>query len=175
MEHVYRITAMTSADRESVMAIFNHYIENSFAAYRETALPDEAFDQILASCSGYPSGVIRDRDGEVLGFGLLRPHKPIPEFSHTAEVCCFLYASHLRKGLGTRMLAHLEAAAAKRGITTLLASISSLNPDSQVFHLRHGFQQCGRFRAVGKKRGITFDTVWMQKDLASEIIDNSEE
>lgn len=149
------------------MAIFNYYIDHSFAAYLERMLPLEAFDAILASSCGYPTGVIRDRHEEVLGFGILRPHKPIPEFAHVAELCCFLHMAHLRKGLGTLMLSYLEEAAAKHGITTLLASISSLNPESQAFHARRGFQQCGLFRAVGKKRGIFFDTVWMQKNLLS--------
>ena len=66
-------------------------------------------------------------------------------------------------GLGAQMLAYLETAGKEKGITTILASISSLNEGSIRFHERHGFTECGRFARVGIKNGIVFDTVWMQK------------
>ena len=63
------------------------------------------------------------------------------------------------------MLGHLETAGKAQGIRTILASISSLNEGSIRFHERHGFIECGRFRNVGLKRGMVYDTVWMQKDI----------
>ena len=43
------------------------------------------------------------------------------------------------------------------GITTILASICSLNEGRLAFHQKNGFQECGRFRDVGIKRGRSFD------------------
>ncbi len=63
------------------------------------------------------------------------------------------------------MLAQLEREGKEKGIRTILASISSLNEGSIRFHAQHGFAECGRFMGVGVKKGVTFDTVWMQKDL----------
>jgi phosphinothricin acetyltransferase len=53
--------------------------------------------------------------------------------------------------------------AKKMEVTTLLASISSQNEESLAFHKRKGFDECGRFRKVGRKFGKEFDLVWMQK------------
>jgi phosphinothricin acetyltransferase len=61
------------------------------------------------------------------------------------------------------MPARLEKKGKDQGITTILASISSQNEGSIRFHAGHGFTECGRFKKVGRKKGIIFDTVWMQK------------
>jgi len=52
-----------------------------------------------------------------------------------------------------------------RGITSILAGISSRNDGSIAFHRRLGFRECGRFKAIGRKWGEDFDVVWMQRTL----------
>jgi L-amino acid N-acyltransferase YncA len=162
---VYSIGPMIEADRVAVMEIFNYYVEHSFAAYPEKRLPDEAFHMFLEMSCGYPTGCVRDEDGTVLGFGMLRTHNPMPAFVRTAEATYFIHPAHRGKGLGTALLDHLEREAARQGIDSILAGISSLNPDSIAFHRSRGFVQCGRFVGVGTKNGREFDSVWMQKRL----------
>lgn len=161
----YSISPLTQADGEAVIGIFNHYIANSFAAYREHPLPVAAYGMMMKAVGDHPTGGVRGRDGILAGFGMLRAHKPIAEFAHVAEVIYFLHPDHLRCGLGSKLLAHLEQQGGEHGITNLLASISSRNPVSLAFHEARGFVECGRFRGVGKKHGQVFDTVWMQKML----------
>ncbi len=156
---------ITEQDRKPVIDLFNYYIENSFAAYPEQKVPYEFFTLFLEACRNYPSAVARTGDGPLAGFGMLRPHNPMPAFRHTAEVTYFLRPDLTGKGIGTWMLAHLEEAGRNQGITVLLASISSLNEGSIRFHASHGFTECGRFARVGMKKGVVFDTVWMQKFL----------
>jgi len=161
----YSIQPISSEDRKPIIDIFNYYVENSFAAYPETPLPHQAFDMFLRMSDGFPRGTVRDRSGKIVGFGMLRPHNPIPVFSRTAELTCFLHPDHTGKGLGKMLLDYLEKGAAEKGMTTILSNISSLNPNSIRFHQKNGFMECGRFRKVGKKKGRDFDTVWMQKVL----------
>lgn len=156
---------MSEEDRKAVMDIFNHYIENSFAAYPESSLPYEAYDMFLHISKGYPSGVIRDKKGMAVGFGMLRMHNPLPAFSRTADATYFIHPDHTGNGLGKMMLKFLEQGASIKGVKIILASISSLNPQSISFHLKNGFVECGRFRKVGTKKDKEFDTVWMQKML----------
>ena len=147
------------------MDIFNHYVENSFAAYPENRLPNQAFDMLLQMANGFPTGAIKDQGGEILGFGMLRTHNPMPTFSRTAEVTYFIHQDYTGKGLGKKLLGFLEKGAVEKGITNILASISSLNPRSIDFHKKNGFVECGRFKNVGMKKEQLFDTVWMQKVL----------
>lgn len=155
-----------SADaRKAVIDIFNFYIENSFAAYPEDKLPYESFDMMLNMCTGYPSAVAKNTDGEIVGFGMLRPFNTIPTFSQTAEVTYFLKPGYTGQGLGTAILDLLTAKGREQGLTSILASISSLNEGSIRFHLKNGFTECGRFKRVGLKKRMNFDVVYLQRML----------
>ncbi len=159
----YSINPIVTEDRKPIIDIFNYYVENSFAAFPESKLPYEAFDMFLKMSEGLPTGTIKDRNGRLLGFGMLRTFNPMPAFSHTAEITYFLDKDHTGKGLGKTLLEFLEREGRENGITTILADISSLNTGSIDFHNNNGFVECGRFKNVGKKKGQLFDTVWMQK------------
>lgn len=159
------MNSITTEDREPVIDIFNYYVENSFAAYPESKVPYQAFDMFLQMTKDLPTTTIKDQTGKLLGFGLLRTFNPIPSFSRTAEVTYFIDIKHTGKGLGKIMLEFLEREGLNKGITTILANISSLNNGSINFHKNNGFIECGRFKKVGKKKGQLFDIVWMQKML----------
>jgi phosphinothricin acetyltransferase len=161
----YSINPISNEDRQPIIDIFNYYVENSFAAYPENRLPYQAFDMFLQLSNGFPTGTIKDEDGKIVGFGMLRPHNPMPAFSQTVEVAYFIHPDYTGKGLCKKLLDSLEKGAREKGITNILANISSLNPNSIKFHLKNGFTECGRFRKIGKKKGQEFDTIWMQKIL----------
>jgi len=161
----YTLSPVGESDRNGIVDIFNHYVEHTFAAYPEERVPYAFFDHIIGIARTYPAVAVRDADGEVAGFGLLRPHNPMPAFARTAEITCFLRPDLTGRGIGSEVLGYLETGGRERGIACILASISSLNEGSIRFHRRHGFSECGRFRNVGAKRGVLFDVVWMQKEI----------
>ncbi len=83
------LVPMRSDDREQIIDIFNHYVENTFAAYPEQKVPYEFFDMLLNLSQGYPTATARDAQGNVIGlleikdilrviFGELK-EKTIPE------------------------------------------------------------------------------------------------
>lgn len=159
----FTFSPIVDADREPVIDLFNYYIEHSFAAYPEQKVPYGFFTRFLEACRTYPSVVARSPDGTLAGFGMLRAHNPMPAFRHAAEITYFIRPDLTGKGLGSEMLARLEKKGKEQGITTILASISSLNEGSVRFHAGRGFTECGRFRKIGRKKGSIFDTIWMQK------------
>lgn len=155
------IREMTTEDRIPVIDIFNHYVEHSFAAYPEGKIPYEWFGEVFLKPPGYPR-LVTEEEGGVAGFGMLRPHSPIPTFRATAEISCFISPSLTGRGLGSLVVQRLLEEAAARDLTNILASISSLNEGSIRFHQKHGFVECGRFKSIGLKKGQPFDVVWMQ-------------
>jgi L-amino acid N-acyltransferase YncA len=159
----FTISPVSKEDGKAIIDIFNHYVENSFAAYPEDRVPYEFFDRFLSMAEGYPFLVARDDEKNVLGFALLRPHSPMPVFSRTAEITCFIAPEHTGNGIGKAMQERLLAGAGEKGIDTILASISSLNSASLTFHKKTGFQECGRLQKIGRKWGQDFDVVWMQR------------
>ncbi|WP_163338403.1 GNAT family N-acetyltransferase [Desulfopila sp. IMCC35008] len=166
----YTVEPLVGEDVQKAVEIFNYYIENSFAAYREEKITADHYRAIIESAEGYPKVSVRDQEGTYVGFGLLVPHKPIPVFSHSANLICFLLPQATGKGLGKMVLDYLEREGVKRGIQIILSSISSRNPESLRFHLKNGFTECGRFQDVGKKNGKFFDIVWMDKHLDSSSL-----
>lgn len=158
------IERMKEADGKEIIQIFNHYIENGFAAYLENKVDDSFFVHFLGASKGYPSYVVRYGDA-VLGFGMLHPYHPFPAFRRAAEVSYFIAPGSTGQGIGSLLLERLTTDAKGMGVDCLLASISSRNEGSIRFHLRNGFTECGRFLSVGRKFGQDFDTVWMQKRI----------
>jgi phosphinothricin acetyltransferase len=159
----YTIAPVSKEDADAVIGIFNYYVENSFAAFPEEPVPPQFFDLLVNMSAGYPFLMAKDGEGTVLGFALLRPHNPMPVFSRTAEITCFISPEQIGKGIGSAMQDVLLHEAREKGISSILAGISSLNSASVAFHKKRGFLECGRFQKIGRKWGQDFDVVWMQK------------
>lgn len=157
----YTLAPMTRAYRKPVIDIFNYFTENSFAAYAERALGYEAFDHFLIISDGYPRVIVKDPTGRIIGFAFLQRYHPASSMRKTAMITCFILPEHTRKGIGTMILNRFIAEVQTMGITTILASISSLNSESINFHEKNGFRECGRFSGIGEKFGRKFDMVWM--------------
>ncbi|MBM4271996.1 MAG: N-acetyltransferase family protein [Deltaproteobacteria bacterium] len=158
----YSFEKMTYQHRKEVIDIFNFYIENTMAAYPDEPVGYEFFDLFLNLSEGFPSLVIKDTTGNIVGFAFMRPFLPVKTMRRTAEITYFLLPDHTRKGLGTAIVNRFVGEAASSGIDTILANISSRNEASVRFHQKCGFKECGRFRRVGKKCNDDFDVIWMQ-------------
>lgn len=161
----YTFSPLEESDRTGVVDLFNYYIEHTDAAFIEMTVLYEFFDMLMQITRGYPTVAVRTQKGSLVGFGMLRPHNPMPAFVRTAEITYFIRPEDTGKGIGTRLLQHLETEGKKQGISVILAHISSRNEGSIRFHHKNGFFECGRFRNTGKKRGILFDTVWMENEI----------
>jgi L-amino acid N-acyltransferase YncA len=156
---------LTLAHQDEVMAIFNHYIEHSMAAYRETPVGREHFLGFLEHADRYPAYALLDGEGRVAGFAWMEPYASYPTFAGVAEGSYFLAPQHTGHGLGSETLRRLVAEARRLGLRKLVANISSANPACIAFHRRHGFEEYGRLKDIGRKHGTTFSVVWMGKDL----------
>ncbi len=159
----YIIRRVREGDNQSIIDVFNYFIENSFAAYPEKKVGDGFFERLKQTTRGFPFYAVETGEGELAGFGLLRPYHIMETFRRTAEVSYFILPMHTGKGLGTKILSKLIEGAREKGKDTLLASVSSLNEKSINFHEKNGFKECGRLVRIGKKFGKDFDEVWMQK------------
>ena len=151
---------MQESDRDAVMRIFNHYAATSFAAYPDGPLPPQFFGLLR---EGAVSSIVLEGDNGIAGFGLLKPFLPFPVFRKTGMLSYFLAPESAGKGLGSRLLERLTADAREKGLTMLVANMSSKNDASIHFHTRHGFTDAGHLTGVGEKFGEPFDVVWMQR------------
>ena len=146
------------------MAIFNYYVENSYAAYPEKKVPDTFFVHMLEITKGYPAYAVKMNE-KVIGFCFLRAYKPFSAFSESAEITCFIDKDYSGKGIGKVIFDKLEKDAKEMGICNILASITSLNVNSLKFHEKNGFIECGKFSKIGKRFGKKFDIIYMIKKI----------
>ena len=159
----YYLEKLSDKYRIPVIEIFNYFIENSFAAFPEIRVDYDFFDKILNMARGYPSVVVKDNINNVIGFAFLHAYHPIETFKRVAEISYFIMPDYTRKGIGKSILEQFNEDAKLLNIDSILACISSLNEKSIRFHLKNGFKECGRFQNIGKKFGMDFDVIWMQK------------
>ncbi len=153
--------------QKSIMKIFNYYIENSTAAFAQSALPEQFFGMLLEKSKGFPAyAIINPENDEVLGFFMLSAYNPFSTFKETATISYFISKDYVGKGIGAQCLKRLEAEALQSGIKHILAQISSENHGSLNFHSKHGFKVCGTLKNIGYKLDRQFDVIYMQKDLS---------
>jgi len=130
------------------------------APYRENARAD---DEVF---------VVADRAGEVVGFGHLRPpaarEAPVPDDGPGARsndegevTAVYVHGDHASGGVGSALLAHLEAAARERGLDSLVLT-ASLN--AVGFYERHGYERVreGVHETTG---GVELEVVVMRRRL----------
>lgn len=160
----YSIRDVKSGDRDQVVAIFNHFVSTSFAAYPDEEVGLEFFDSLQTRSQGLPFLVV-EINHQPVGFGLVGRYHQSAAFQHAGVLTYFILPQYTRSGLGTALLNRLVAGAKEWGISHLLAHISSRNEQSLEFHRKHGFTECGRFRGIGRKFNQSFDVVWVQKEI----------
>ena len=159
------IRPVEARDWRPITAIFNYFVTDSFAAYPDQPVDESFFRDRHHAHQEYPFLVAEDAEG-VVGFAYLSPFLPVPTMRHTASLTYFIHPDRTGRGLGSAFLGRLLDTGREMGVTTFMAHVSSLNPGSIRFHLKHGFTECGRFVNIGVKMGRQFDMVWMQKELS---------
>jgi phosphinothricin acetyltransferase len=156
---------VTMADMEEMTALFNYYVLHSVATYTERPVSVEVFEALMSFFPGYPALTVRVDSGTLAGFGLLRPYSQIAAFAGTAELTMFIRDGYTGMGYGSALLNALEAAASAMGIHSIVATVSSLNGPSLLFHRLRGFTEQGRLAGIGERNGRRFDVVFLQKAL----------
>ncbi len=164
----YKFEQVTPKHRTAVLDIFNYYVISDYSAYPTTPVGEEWFDNFYNMAVGCPFVAIVHDESEIVGFACLHPYSQAESFAKTAEITYFIMPEHTGKGLATQILKQFLDDAKERGLTVILASISSMNEASINFHKKRGFRECGRFKNIGRKFDQDFDVVWMQLDLSDE-------
>ena len=88
----------------------------------------------------------------------------------TAECSYFILPDYTGHGIDKALLQKLIAESTKIGVRVLLASIMEKNEQSIGFHQHMGFQECGRFHSVIRKRGEYVNPVWMEKQISKDEV-----
>ncbi len=92
-------------------------------------------------------------DGAVIGFAKSSPWKSRGAYAWAAELGVYLVPSHIRRGVGRRLVLALIEALQSAGFRTLIAGIALPNPGSVGLFEALGFRPIGVFERNGFKHG----------------------
>ena len=160
----YDIIRYDQSYRLDVLNVINYFVEHSFAAYPDSPLEMDWVERYEKMTELYPSWLVIDNNRAV-GIASLHAYHRYPVFNHTAEITYFLLPEYTGKGIGKKLLTLLIEGAKAKGITEILASISSKNEQSIMFHRKNGFRKVGEFERIGKKKDELFNIIYMQRSI----------
>ncbi|MBI00444.1 MAG: GNAT family N-acetyltransferase [Acidimicrobiaceae bacterium] len=149
-------------DAEAIRTIYNHAVRTSTASFDLVERTTKEQEAWLADRSGAFSVLVASNDGEVVGFASLSPYKERAAYRSTVEDSVYVDAAHRGQGIADRLLGDLLAIARSSGFHSVIARIGGENEASIALHVKHGFNEVGVERQVGRKFGRWQDVTVLQ-------------
>ncbi|WP_422398715.1 GNAT family N-acetyltransferase [Trichormus variabilis] len=146
-----------SSDTEIIMKLFydtvheiniRDYTQEQVNAWAVETMDYEFWQKRLQKKSPY----IAENNGEIVGFGELDPDGHID--------CFYCHSQYQRKGIGSKLLKHIENMAKSRKIKRLYAEVSIT---AKPFFQTHGFSIFTEQQV--ERRGVLFTNYLMEKYL----------
>jgi L-amino acid N-acyltransferase YncA len=161
------IASATPADAQAIAAIYAHHVLHGVASWEMTPPSagefGERMDKVMGQ--GWPWLVARDAAGETLGYAYAAQFNPRAGYLYTCEDSIYLRHDARGRGIGTRLLKALIAAAEACHFRQMIAGIAGSEPASIALHKRLGFIQVAHIPSAGRKHGQWLDLVYMQRAL----------
>jgi phosphinothricin acetyltransferase len=149
-------------DLASIAEILNNEIRSGTASWTETpkTADDMArwFDDRIAC--GYPVLVAED-GGEVLGYASFGPFRSGEGYRETVENTIYIARAARGRGIARMLMERLIAVAREAGYHRMVGGVSADQPASMALHRKFGFEEQGRLKGVGLKRGKRLDLAFM--------------
>lgn len=151
-----------AGDLAAIAEILNLEIRSGTASWTETPkTPDDMARWFGArTARGHPVLVAED-GGEVLGYASYGPFRAGEGYRETVEHSVYVARPARGRGIARLLMERLIAHARASGLTRLVGGVSADQPASMDLHRRLGFEEQGRLKGVGIKRGKRLDLVLM--------------
>ena len=164
----------TPADAAAIAEIYNQSI--AIANATMVAEPRTAQDirRQMAGFSNREIYMILERDGEPIGWGVIKLYSPRTGYSRCAETSVFLDQSEIRKGYGSFIKRALIERCKEYGYHHLIARVWADNEASIEYNRRFGYEIVGIQREIGYIDGHWQDIAVLQlvlDDVGPEVAD----
>lgn len=159
------IRSATSADAESIAAIYNWYIDNTHHTFEEAALSEQ--DMLLRIEKGGKTSpwFVIEQDGNIIGYTYAASWKTRTAYRFTRETSVYLQHDCFGQGWGKKLYQHLIDEMRNTPVHVLIAGIALPNEASIALHESLGFKKIGQFIEVGSKFDEFIDVGYWQLTL----------
>lgn len=160
------IRAANSEDAAAVAGLWNHFIRETLVTFNsEERTSGDVARMIAEKAETGRCVLVAEARGALAGFATYGQFRDGVGYARTMEHTILLDETARGRGIGRALLTAIEGHARAGGAHSILAVISSGNPDGRAFHLALGYEEVATLREVGLKWGRWLDAHLMQKML----------
>lgn len=156
----------TPDDADAIVAIYNHFIDNSIISFEETPVAAADMRQRIADvhAAGLPWLVV-EVDGRVEGYAYATKWRVRPAYRFAVESSVYLALDSAGQGLGAALYAALTARLRDAGVHVVIGGIALPNAASVALHEKMGYVKVAHFSEVGRKFDRWIDVGYWQLTL----------
>lgn len=156
---IIEIQIMKDEDWESVIKIYEMGIKTGIATF-ETEIPtwNKWDNSHLKSCR-----LTARLDDQIVGWAALSTVSTRCVYGGVAEVSVYVDTNYNNQGIGTELLKELIVESEPAGIWTLQSGIFPQNEASIYIHKKAGFREIGYREKVGKKEGVWYNNILLER------------
>jgi L-amino acid N-acyltransferase YncA len=153
-------------DAEQITAIYAHHVLHGTASYDTVPPSAESMRAKIRGVleSGWPF-LVAEAGAEISGYAYATQFRDRAAYRWTAENSIYVQADCLNRGVGKALLLELLDRSEACGFRQMIAVIGGAAEASMRLHASCGFEEAGRLRAAGWKRGRWLDNLYMQTAL----------
>lgn len=157
------IRHVTEDDAESIVGIYNYYIQNTVITFEEEVVSaQEMSDRIGEVASSSLPWLVAEQDGKVVGYAYATKWKGRCAYRFSVECTVYLAPSFVGSGLGTGLYTALFSELRNKKLHVVIGGIALPNPASIALHEKFGMTQVAHFKEVGFKFGKWIDVGYWQ-------------
>jgi len=151
-----------AGDLSAIADILNTEIRSGTASWTETpkTVGDMAAWFATRRDAGHPV-LVAEAGGEVLGYASYGPFRAGEGYRLTVEHSIYVARKARGRGIARLLMARLVDRARAAGLARMVGGVSADQPASLGLHRALGFEEQGRLKGVGIKRGKRLDLVLM--------------
>ena len=152
-----KIRNFAEADREKIVEIYNHAVDEKFAtADTEYIIVESRNDWFTQHSSVTYPIYVAEENNEVIGWCSLSPHRPGRKALRTvAEISYYIHKDHRRKGVANSLITYTIEKAKQLGFKNLITILLDLNESSIYILEKFGFEKWGHLPNIAEIDGTT--------------------
>lgn len=162
-----KIRNVMDSDLESIVNIYNHYIENTTVLLEEERVTIDMMSILVQETKemGFP-WLVLDIDGVVQGFCYATEWRTKSHYKETVQPFIYLANDQTKRGFGVVMYNHLLYALRLKGYKNAIGVITLPNKPSIKLHEQLGFKKVGEFSDFGVKFNHPLSVGYWQLNLS---------